>query len=397
MTDKQNESKDLSTQVEAADSAPANGKTSSLPLVLALIALILVLAVFVGGYFIWHEVNRQATWQQGVLAQMDTRNSALDERFKTLSSSLQAELAETRRDFKRVEDSQQDQKSSQAGLEQALGMLRSQVGRSQDEWVLAEARYLLHVANQRIELQRDRDTALAALLSADQRLLSLGEASYLPVRRKIADEVNQLRAVEIPDINGMALELQQLAEQVHELRMQGSHYVPTKPEDMEVEGDAWRPESLKEAPAALVDLFKEVFVLQPVDKPVGPMLPPESRYFIYSNLKLQLEAARLALLSLEAGAYQSSLQSAAQWLKDYFDTENPATSAMQESLARLSKVDIKPAFPDVSGSLKLLREEMRLAETREPPVELPDEKIITKESVEPAVEETGEAQVESAP
>ncbi|RRQ21865.1 hypothetical protein D6C00_07845 [Thiohalobacter thiocyanaticus] len=92
-----------------------------------------------------------------------------------------------------------DQQQSIEAMERAFGVLRAQVGRSQEAWVLAEAEYLLHVANQRLQLARDVDTALAALATADQRLQELANAAYLPVREQISRELGALRSVNEPE------------------------------------------------------------------------------------------------------------------------------------------------------------------------------------------------------
>jgi len=347
------------------DAATPPGRTARpgpgiAPLLLSGLALLLVIGALVGGYFIWHEVTRQAQWQQAVLGQIDSRNQVLEQRLKSFNDRLAAELAAERRERDSLRGKMQDLLSTQSGLEQTLELLRSQVGRSQDDWVLGEVGYLLQIANQRLQLQRDPDTALAALAAADQRLLSLGKAAYLPVRREIAAEVAALRGVQMPDISGLSLQLQQLASGVEELRLQGSQYVPAHPGEPAQAGEDWRPKSWRDIPAALMRLFREVFVVQPVDKPVGPMLPPDERFFLYANLRLQLEAARAALLEQQPGAYRSSLESVGKWLSDYFDTDQAATRALLDSVQGLAGIDIKPKLPDISGSLQTLREEIRL-------------------------------------
>jgi uroporphyrin-3 C-methyltransferase len=345
----------------AAAAGSATQKQQSLPLILSIVALIAVLGMLVAAYFIWHEVNRQAGWQREVLAQIDTRNQAMDARVQTLGDRLEADLAAARqrRDALRLE--QEQLASDQAAIEGALGLLRSQVGRSQDEWVLAEARYLLHVANQRLQLQHDVATALAALNAADQRLLSLGDASYIPVRQAIAEEIATLRAVPVVDRDGLALELQQLAMGVDQLRVQGTQYTPEKPADVTGDNDSWRAKSWREIPGALWTALKELVVVRRNDQPVGPMLPPDAQFFLYANLKLQLDAARLALLAEEPAAWRASLDSARNMLGQYFDPEDVRSQRYQEALERLAAVEVRPDLPDISGSLQTLRQEMALA------------------------------------
>ena len=92
------------------------------------------------------------------------------------------------------------------------------------------------------------------------------------------------------------------------------------------------------------------------------MLAPEQQYFLYENLRLQLAAARLALLRGEPAAWQGALQTARDWLQRHFDVETPAVRATLEAVDELLKVAVRPPIPDVSASLRRLREVMRLRE-----------------------------------
>jgi len=91
------------------------------------------------------------------------------------------------------------------------------------------------------------------------------------------------------------------------------------------------------------------------DQPAEPMLAPSLEYFLYQNLRLQLDAARLALLRGEAPLYAESLRSARDWAATYFDQEHASTQAMVTELDRLLGVDIAPQLPEVGGALRALR------------------------------------------
>ncbi|WJW75595.1 uroporphyrinogen-III C-methyltransferase [Thiohalobacter sp. IOR34] len=351
--------------------SPSGPATASYALPLALVALLLAVGALVGGYFIWHEVTRQAGWQREVLAQIDGRNQAMDERIRTLGSRLDADLAAAARARSALEQRLQGLGSSQQALENAIGLLRAQLGRSHDDWTLAETRYLLHVANQRLLLLRDPATALAALEDADQRLAGLGDPAYVPVREEIAREIAALRQLQLPDYEGLALRLASLTGQVEALPLAGSQYRPgertaqpgaegaAQPAPAPVAG--WR-QALDEVGRAL----ERLVVVRREDRPVAPMLPPEAQYFLYENLRLQLEAARLALLRQSPAAWRSSLQTVRDWLQAHFDTESPATRSLLTAVDELLAIDIRPELPDISASLRLLREQMVLSEA-EPP------------------------------
>ena len=356
------EDKPLVPAEPAADnaaSAPAPARSPALPL--AILALLIALGTLVGGYFVWHEVQRQGAWQQQVLGQIDSRGQSLDQRLETFKDRLDSDLAASERSRRSVEEQQRGLAAAQAGLEEALAALRAQLGRSQHDWVLAEVQYLLTVANQRVQLQRDTVTAIAALESADRRLHSLADPGFNPVREQIAHELDALRAVAVPDLAGIALTLDTLAKTADELPLRDAQARAFSPE----------PAAATEAPAErdwlrlprlIWDELKRLVVVRRNDVPVGPMLAPEQQFFLYENLRLQLSMARLAALTGDTASYRASLTTAAGWLGAHFAADAPRVGAARAELERLATLELRPALPDVSASLRLLRERMRLAD-----------------------------------
>ncbi len=343
-----------------APPSPAAGPGNA-ALWLALVALVLVAGSLVGGYFIWQEVRRQAGWQQEVLAQIDSRNQAMESRIRNLRDRLDDDLAAAARAREAVEAAQHRQADAIQGLENAIGLLRAQIGRSHEGWLLAEVQFLLNVANQRVQLARDPETAIAALRGADRRLQELADPTYTPVREEIAREIAALKAVPRPDLEGLALELEGLSGQVGGLRLAGTQYVAGEAPSEAAEDGAPAAEGWRELPSVLWRELKQLVVVRRNDQPVAPMLAPDQQYFLYENLRLQFDTARLALLRQEPGAYRAALDRAAEWLRTQFDPEAPGTRAMLEAVARLKAVDIRPELPEIAGSLRRLRQEMRLA------------------------------------
>ena len=78
------------------------------------------------------------------------------------------------------------------------------------------------------------------------------------------------------------------------------------------------------------------------------MLPPSQQYFLYQNLQLQLETARLALLRQETIIFHSSLETAVEWINNFFDTEE-TTASVEESPAtqQSSAADQDTAAADI--------------------------------------------------
>lgn len=328
---------------------------------LAILALLVGVGALVGGYFIWHEVQRQAGWQQEVLAQIDSRNQALDNRIAAAVNRMESALDEAVSARRGLQQDLNDQQQSIAAMERAFGVLRAQVGRSQEAWVLAEAEYLLHVANQRLQLARDVDTAIAALSTADQRLQELANTAYLPVREQISRELAALRSVSEPDVDGIALRLETLAANVDDLEVAGAQYRPTPRGEAAAgaETDAV-PAGWRELPAALWHELRQLVAVRRNDEPVAPLLAPDQQFFLHANLRLQFDTARLAALRGTPELYRVSLRTARDWLAQEFDPEQPAVREARAEIDALLAVELRPELPDIAGSLRLLRQELAL-------------------------------------
>lgn len=344
------------------ETAPTPVRRASTPPI-ALVALAVSVGTVVGGYFIWHEVQRLNTWQQQVLGQIDTRAQALELRLTSFKDRLDNDIAASERTRRSAEEEQRKLVTAQAGMEDALGVLRAQLGRSQDQWIVAEAQYLLQVANQRLQLQRDTGTAMVALRSADQRLQTVADPGFNPVREKIAQELAALSAVEQPDLAGISLTLDTLAAQTTHWPLKDRHVANTATQTVtpvDAAAGDWRSR-IERVATNIWGALRSLVVVRHNAEPLAPMLAPDQEFFLHENLRLQLSIARLSALQGETSSYRASLKAASAWLQTHFDVEAPMVIAAQAELQRLAALNVRPELPDLSVSLRLLREQTQRA------------------------------------
>ncbi|HKJ21586.1 MAG TPA: uroporphyrinogen-III C-methyltransferase, partial [Gammaproteobacteria bacterium] len=64
----------------------------------------------------------------------------------------------------------------------------------------------------------------------------------------------------------------------------------------------------------------------------------------------------LALLRQDYKAFHDALDTADRWLGQYFKGDAPAVDGMRQSLKKLSSTQLQPQLPDLSGTLKALRD-----------------------------------------
>jgi uroporphyrin-3 C-methyltransferase len=164
------------------------------------------------------------------------------------------------------------------------------------------------------------------------------------------------------DVDGLSATLSTALASVDALPVAGSRYQPVEQTETAYVETGTTAHTLEELGQVVWAALSDLFRLREHDKPVRPMLPPEREYFLRENLRLQLAAARLALLRNDQVQYQSALKTTDGWLTAYFDTETPAVQQLDKQLRDIAVVDIAPALPDVSNSLRRLRQQMQLSE-----------------------------------
>lgn len=347
----------------AGTAAARPAASTALPLWIALLALGIGIGLVATAYFTWHQVQQLTTEQAGIEMGVSDRIQPLRSSLDGVNQSLRDERTETDNRIAAVDARVARLNQDQQSVGHRLNALAALMGRSERGWTLAEVEYLLRIANQRLQLQGDTHTARQALKAADERLRDLADPHYLSVREQIALDIDAVKAVPPVDVDGLAARLGSALATLDELAVAGTRYQPqpaaAETETVEAEQPA---RNFDELVALVWGSLSELFRIREHDQPVGPMLAPEREYFLRENLRLQLAAARLALLRSDRAQYRAALTTAADWLDRYFDAEDAKVKQLHSELGTMAAVEISPAVPDVSASLRLLRQQMQLSE-----------------------------------
>ena len=285
---------------------------------------------------------------QGMLtSDFSNAQSQLNARINTLVKDL-----ETTNHALRMETQSRKQTEVEYGsFKTAMESLATKLGRTTGEWRLAEIEYLLTIANHRLVLGDDRITTIALFEAADQRLKALGDPAFLKIRKQIKDELIALKAVDEPDIAGMSFSLGSFASKVEDFPLIDKQRVATATGQIKDQA----PDSWKDIPAAVWKDIKSLVVVRRHQQATEPLLPPAEAWFLYQNLRLKLEQAQLVLLRRDTALFRQQLNEVNTWMSTFFNVESPEVINMLKKTAALAKVDLKPATPDVSGSLRELR------------------------------------------
>ena len=249
----------------------------------------------------------------------------------------------------------------QAGLEmrEAIQSVHRRIGADNNRWMAAEAAYLIELANHRLHLEWDVNTAISALETADARLRDSADPNWIPVREMLAQEIISLKGVGLADLEGLALQLSGLAAGVKNLKLLGTERISAaRAVPASAKTETGEERNLKTLLRDGWEGFKSIMVIRHHGQPVSALLPPDQQLFIQQNLRLQLEAARVSLLRGNQALFDSSLQSAVQQLNDYFDSGDAKVQSSLAELDELSRFRVRPQLPDISAALIALREQL---------------------------------------
>ena len=246
-----------------------------------------------------------------------------------------------------------------ANLERSVAALQGGSIETRNTYLIAEAEYYMQIANAQLQLAGNPYLASLALEQADDRLLQMADPALTSTRAAIADEMAALEGMEKPDIAGATLMLASLARVVDSLptRSNASNAAAeANAGDVELAGAA-------RAWAAVKDAASDLVRVTPPDSERVALITPDVADLARSNLSLQLQAARLALLRGEPEIFRQSLDDADTWMDTYFDTGSQPVRSARQTMAEIRNEYAAVVPPDISQSLRLLRQYKTLAES----------------------------------
>ena len=356
------ETVDEPAALPAPDTAVADRKGSG---GIAWLALFIALVAAAGiGYTIFQDWRAEsaATQSASSLAELGSRLASSTESLSSLERSLAeltvadsritSELNALQADLENRISLLDSLPSRMSNLENSISTLQGVSTGARTTWLLAEAEYYMQIANAQLQLAGNPHLAALALGMADERIVQLSDPALTGVRRALSDELAALDVMEKPDIEGITLTLSSLARVVDSLPLRQAASTGID-EDTAVDPDlsgasrAWA--SVKGAVSGLVRVT-------PPNETAAPLMTPDAVYFLRTNLTLQLQAARLALLRGEQAVFEQSLDDAARWLDLYFDAESAQVRGAKATLAEIRSGLFAVAPPDISESLRLLRQ-----------------------------------------
>lgn len=342
--------------------APPGRRGSS---AVAWLALLLALALAGGaGWYVFTTQQGEAELKQR-LAEVeslaadrgvDDRSFASEEALEQLGERLRGELRDGLAALESEAGRQGSEAERRAASISALGdqltELRAELARfsaaDRDSWLLAEAEYLLRLANQRLIMAGDTASAQVLLTSADQILRELDDAAMYDARGAVASDLAAVRAVPSVDVEGIYLRLSALVEQADKLVI--FQMPEPEPRLEQAPAEDWQGRLQQGYQSALLKLSDYV-VIRRREAPMATLMDPQWEGLVRQNLRMLLEQAQVALLSRNQTLYRESLQRSNYWVAEFFESDEAAARAMAREIDQLADLQIEVEVPDLTRSL----------------------------------------------
>ena len=329
------------------------GKGGKTGIAAILLVILLAIGVVLFGWQAWEKLDAQ----QARIAELESASGQFASAADLASLENRLDQGESERDaaLEGAIEALQGEFASYRGevnetLDHVLAELSSEQETDERDWLHAEAAYLLRLANQRLQLERDVTGAAALLRTADDRLREADNPALVPIRREIASELAALDAVPRVDRTGLWLSLNAQQQQI-----------ASQPLSQEIEEITVRS-GMEEAPTGnwqnqlsrFGQELKELVTIRHHDAELEALITPEQESYLRQSVRLVLEQSQLALLKEEQGLFEASLDKALTLIEGYYDTDASGVQSVVERLRELKAQAIRPELPDISGSQQAL-------------------------------------------
>lgn len=306
------------------------------------LSIIAIVIALLGTGGLAYQMQQQSSHYQAQIAalqnQLQQTQSSLTQQMNQVKTDTMQQASST---LHKAEVELAQQQKSIESLQLAMADVK---GRRPNDWLLAEADYLVKLAGRKLFLERDATSATHLMESADQRIATLNDPSLVPLRKAMASDITKLKTIPIIDRDGLVLRLTALQQQVDQLPLANAILPEAKAvEKTEVSEDIsnWQDNLL----TSLKDFSENFITFRTRDGNVIPLLSPEQHFYLKENIKAKLETAIKAVYLEQGELYTIALTTAESWSESFFNPDDNAVKEFNRSLKQLSQQNVQVAYP----------------------------------------------------
>jgi len=325
---------------------------------LALLCLIfIILLAGVSGYGFYYLYNQTNSEQQS---------------FTQLLSSHKDDMAATQRQLEQQQVQYQDQLSQlgeQVTLatttqQESISMVQEKMlelaGRRPNDWLLAEANYLVKLAGRKLWQEKDINTASTLLTTADIRIAEMSDPSLISIRQALAADIASLQALPRDNSETLALKLDGLISQVDNLKLNMVE-LPEVSEGQDAQQLSDSADDWQQNLSRMWHSFSDGFItVRRRNGSVEPLMSPKQQWYLEENLKSKLMQTQLAVYRQQQGAYEHAIELSSRWIMQFYDRQDSTTEFMLSELDSLKNEEVSINYPQKLSSSNLIIDELLL-------------------------------------
>ncbi|GEM_PF-1718140 len=316
------------------------------------IFLILIAAIAYAVFFGWQKwqdyqdnMNKADRIDQ-LEQQMSTQQQNLESKISQQTDSIRSLLSDLQQNQRYINQLQEQLGSTQRKF-QALNSDKQQ------DWLFNEAEYLIREASYKLNFTDDAASIIALLQAADNQLSELNDGSLTKVRQAISQDINAVRGSGNLDIEGVAISIETLKNNLSQLELASVQLASESPEPQEASSEtdisSWQHFKNSMSHAA-----SKYYTVHQFDESTQPFISPRKDRLLRENILLNLQTAQLAALQNNQALYESNLNSVKQWVEQYFKQKPATTQAYLTQLNELLSSSVELDLPASLQSYQLI-------------------------------------------
>lgn len=320
-------------------------------LIPAVISILVIVAILVSSWTLYQQHLFNQNWQQlqsKIDSQLNEQTGTIRQTKNATDSSIQT-LGQTQN---RVNQLAANNRQLNESLVSTQEKIKALSGRQKQDWMLAEASYLIKIAQLQLTLQKDKTTAIQLLKTADSRIIEIADNSLLPIRQAIAKDLSDLSLILEPDLVGLSFSLDAINKQVPNLEIVALQFDPLQKKH---EQPLVEEEEGFEFSKVYDKFLSDFVVIKDHSEPVKPLMTADQRANLNSNIQLAIQQAQIALAQGNESLFRLNIENAVLWMGEFFKQDDKS----KELISQLNQLKIQPIevnYPNALNAKKALDE-----------------------------------------
>ena len=214
---------------------------------------------------------------------------------------------------------------------------------TRSSYILAEAEYLLKLADQRLLIERNPETALTLMRTAQALLGQLQDGRLLTARNLLARDLQALESIPFIDVIGIHADLLALDLVLDDLQLPVQRLTPVSSKEKTIIVEQW------------IDQLSKFIRIRRVDEPITPLVSASDAGRARQVLRLSLEQIKVALIREDQALFNSGIAQAKRLSTHFFDVNSGPGFRVINTLSVLEDIQIVRSIPDAAQGLRALK------------------------------------------